>query len=252
MADDDIEPRPRRAGAAFDRLVANMVEGGTVAWLTLLTGSPDTASFAGGAAGPIAEEFSYAVRSILQKQDKKLHRMVLEASDGLDDPNELFARSFDTDGRAELVIRASEAAARSPHPTHLKFIARLFATGALAEDEATVDHALLAIAAVSELDIPHLRLIDVLRHPRRGWLETPQLRQSLRYSWSRDEIVSQSPGLTDALPALTAKLESLGLVEGDDQHRDSHGKMWSLTSFGRVCVTELKSVAAADAPTQGR
>jgi hypothetical protein len=236
----------QRAGAAFDRIIGNMAGGAANAWLTLLTGSPETASFAGGAIGPVAEEFSFAIRTILTKQDKKLHQMILAAEEVGGEDGDVLAGALESDAKAELLLRSTEAAARSPHPTHLRFVAGLFASGMLATDDTVVDQSLLAVAAARELDVSHLRLLDLLRRPCPTWREPQDLRRRLRFSWDEEAIARSSSGLKLALPALTAKLESLGLVRDRGLGSFDYEPMWELTSFGRLCVSKLEEIAESE------
>ncbi|WP_199513895.1 hypothetical protein [Nucisporomicrobium flavum] len=241
--EDGLEPLSEtqlRSGAAFDRVIGNMANSAVTAFVAAGTGSPEAGAALGGAVGPLAEELSYAIRRIVDVRRERATVMVSAAADenGVSS-SELLDQLLRDPAKMRLLVVGIEAAGEATADAKLKLISEIVATGALAEDEAVVDEQLLALSAIRELEVPHFRLMLQIALPSPVYWATAQERQQYRYAWPESRIVEASPTLKNALPALAAKLQSLGLartvaVEG------AQDVVWRLTSFGETCVDAIK------------
>ncbi|MEV4660371.1 hypothetical protein AB0J85_00325 [Micromonospora echinofusca] len=229
-----------RPGAAFDRIVGNMVNTGVTTWLTSATGSAESAALVGGMAGPLAEELSFAIRKVLAIQQQRGQVMVEGAAQHANiELDELLARLTSDPAKVELLVRALESAARATTDVKLDLIADLLATGALAADETVVDEQLLAMDAIGRLDTPHFRLMHLLDGRSPVWWADENDRRRLRYAWPESRILDADPGLKNSLTALVSRCQSLGVV--DDLGTPAHSeKMWALTPFGQLCIAALR------------
>lgn len=252
----ELEERPTssyvgRLGLAFDRTVGNLVNGWITAALTASTGSPEYGTVSGALAGPVAEELSFGMRTLLRRQDERLSRMLEAAGEFVDEePAELMSASLKTPNKAELLARASEAAARSTTDDKLDAISKLFAVGALCDDMAVVDDHIVALDALIALDAPHIRLLQVLVKPSPEWWSEQELRDGLRYAWPEDRIIRRDPGLSTTLPALLARLHAVGMIRSASESQQSARRLWVLTEFGRLCTATMLKRAVAGSPPE--
>ena len=238
----ELQERP---GAAFDRVVGNLVNSGLSAWLTTVTGSPDSGAAIGGMVGPIAEEVSFAFRRILGLQTARGTRMIEQAAvTSGTTPPDFLDRLLEDPFKVELLLRAMEAAGRSTTEAKLDLISDLLATGALTSDRPVVQEQLLALEAIRSLDVPHFRLLVLLNDPTPAWWDGAD-RARFRHAWSEEKIVDRDPGLTNALANLAAKLTSLGMIR-DVGSASGHGILWELTRFGKTCIVALRGKGLND------
>jgi hypothetical protein len=159
------------------------VNGWLAAAITAATGSQEYGALWGGIAGPAAEELSFSIRTVLRRQDKKIARMLEAAGElGELEPKALVAECLADDAKVELLVRATEAAARSTSDAKVRILAQLLHTGALSTDSAQVDEHLVAIDAISALDAPHIRLLGLLQDPSGEKYATDELDEELRYA----------------------------------------------------------------------
>lgn len=251
MTDDEASPSrenevDQRSGAAFDRIVGNVANSGVSAWLQTVTGSPEAASMLGGMVGPVAEEVSFAIRRILGLQGARAQRMIEEAAETADlSSKDLLDRLLEDPFKVELLLQALDAAGRSTTEAKLNLIAELLATGALAEDRPVVQEQRLALEAMAALEVPHFRLLILLAEPTPKWWDDEISRSKLRYAWSEEKIVEKDPGLANALGALAARLQSLGLIR-DIGTAAGSGTLWERTPFGLLCIEALQQRSSGD------
>jgi hypothetical protein len=232
----------RRAGPTLDRMVGAIV-GGTMGNLVALhTGAPESAVTVAGFVGPIGEEASYWLRQLVTRRQDNADRMLSRAmAQSACTEEEFLSRATTDSTRTELFVRAIEAAARSTTDRKLDLLAGILRDGVLASETAYVDELLVALAAASEMDFMHLRLIEVLRKPTPQVWESDELQQELKYAWSESHIGNYDPGLARVLPALLGRLQSLGLITDLGVGRLSYEPLWGLNSFGQLCVAALEN-----------
>jgi len=135
-------------------------------------------------------------------------------------------------------------------------------------DDAAVDQALLLVAALRELERPHLRLLHVLAEPgpihifgsdaRPG--PNPSVLKAVRIAescglgvpvWPVEAILESDPGLAGGIEAVTSRLESLGLVRTVWDDRLARW-CWAITELGEACVQHLVERGSAASPAGGQ
>lgn len=141
--------------------------------------------------------------------------------------------------RARLLnVNAILGAAGTVWPPKVAALGRVLAAGLIAEDDAVIDLQQTALAAMAEMERPHVMLLDLLvRHEPDpvmgvGWKAVPHRVPSYqsrflagggdlswsagRRSWSAAQIKEARPSLGPALTGLLATLRSFGLVQEKD------------------------------------
>jgi hypothetical protein len=242
VSEQPSEPN-ERASDAFDRLVGNLANAGVTTFVTQATGSPESGAVIGAMAAPLGEELSYFLRKLIDVKERRGRALIQSAAIQAEMPPGSFLEAIITNpSKIELLARALDAANRSSSLLKVALLANVLASGALQDDGATVDDQLLSIDALSQIDTPHLRMLVVLLERSPVWWPDPADRRRLVWAWPASRIVEKDPGLRQAFPAVAARLQSLGMV-APIRHRDDG--LWTLTSFGRICLAAL-SVQGAD------
>ncbi len=118
------------------------------------------------------------------------------------------------------------AATRTVWPAKVRALGRALASGLLAEDEATIDVEQLIIAAMADLEAPHLSMLELLacRVPPRfvGDEQIAHPRQNEhgitlpRHGWTQRQIGFYRPSLAPVAHSLLGTLQRHGLVAADD------------------------------------
>jgi hypothetical protein len=134
--------------------------------------------------------------------------------------------------RTELLTGvALDAAARTAWEDKVRTLGRSLAAGLLADDDATIDTEQMIIAAIADMEAPHLAMLDLLVRwmPLRSRvgsgvtaLDIPAY--SLEYgpwrvrdrAWSHDQITYIRPRLAPIVPTLLGTLQRHGLVVQND------------------------------------
>ncbi|MFU8875886.1 hypothetical protein [Micromonospora sp. SL4-19] len=241
----DSTSNTERPGAALDRIVGNLVNAGVTTWITTATGSAESGAALGGMAGPLAEELSFAARRALSFQQARGQSMIEKAAAAVSEPTDaVLAALLESPAKVELLVRSLEASAHATTEAKLDLIAQLLATGALTQDQAVVDEQLLALDVIRDLETPHFRLMLVIQGRSPVWWDTHEDRITLRHAWPEERIVERDPGLRNALTALTAKLQSLGLAR-EVGTRSGKEILWELTPFGSVCIEAMNERSRA-------
>jgi hypothetical protein len=132
--------------------------------------------------------------------------------------------------KLELLADAVAAAARSRDASKIDLLARIFVSGL--RDDAKVDESVVLIAALSQLEAVHIRVLAVVAqfNPFAKW--TANL---FKGALNRDKIAKQLPELTPILDGLLAKLQAVGLVYQDMAGEFGRGE-WMITQFGAGAV----------------
>ncbi|WP_430782971.1 hypothetical protein [Actinoplanes sp. G11-F43] len=244
--DDQLSEANERAGNAFDRLIGNLANAGVTTYVTQATGSPESGAAIGAMAAPLGEEISFALRKFLGIKERRAQVLIESASiQGDISVDELVAAISDDPSRLALLSRALDAAANANTLLKIALLANVLASGALRKDDASVDEEILAMDALAQLETPHLRMLVILLDRSPVWRTAASERRKLLRHWPEERIVQKDVGLSVAFPAIAAKLQSLGLVSsmhyGDEN-------LWSLTSFGQVCLGKLAGTADQGKP----
>ncbi|MEO3786963.1 hypothetical protein ABGB12_26875 [Actinocorallia sp. B10E7] len=232
-----------RKGPALDRMAGNAANSIAAVGLVQAGFPADVATAIGGIVGPLGEELSYALRTRAVRRSERLQRFFdFAVADENLTAEELLQQITYDDLKLELLARAVNAAVSSTNETRLQALARAFVTGALAADDAAVDQSLLVIDALGQLDVPHFRVLAILLTKAPQHFDKDF--EELHYSWSDKQIAEHDPGLATTVTALTARLNSLGMVydEGHGRYGGGAAVLWTLTPFGKACADELARI----------
>jgi hypothetical protein len=196
-------------------------------------------------AGAFAEEVVALGFDLRQRRAERVTGMVERAAASQNVALEkLLTGVKANESKEALFIRAVQAAADAVDESKLDTLARAFATGALADDQAVVDEAIIVVDTLAQLEAPHLRLLAILAEPCDAPL--PGRMSPREQAWSKDFILWRHPGLTTTIDALVAKLHGLGLIYDAGAGRTDYlGAWWTPTQFGDVCVGHLLTHAGA-------
>jgi hypothetical protein len=236
-----------RAGTAVvASMVGGIVEAVVTAALTSQLG-PQLAPISGAGIGKAAEEIANQTARIFQDRRRRSVQMVEEAAAfSEEDVIVLVERLLAYEGGRLMLHRAVQAAADAASASKIKTLARALASGAMSEDQAVVDEALIVIDAVGQLEAPHIRLLQLLTQDR-----GPFIRGVNGFStqpWSIEDLIDADPGLRNAMQALIAKLLSLGMVERlGSGLLDGHEDKIVLSRFGGVCMLHMRDAGAGRA-----
>jgi hypothetical protein len=69
-----------------------------------------------------------------------------------------------------------------------------------------------------------------------------------KHVWRREDVISVDPQLANAFDLVTGKVQMLGLVNKVIDHRDNTFIYFELTSFGRICIDDLRGRVEHRAP----
>lgn len=156
-------------------------------------------------------------------------------------PQEFASRLTETGTKTELAVRGLSQAQDTALQEKLRAIGNALASGALAEDDATVGDELLFLRVLDALEMPHVRLMRLLGSTRSGDARVGGV--LLRDGWHPQEIAERDHGLAETLPVLLASLRAEGLVESTEDRGGmvfyQGTSMWSLTAFGRRCLERM-------------
>lgn len=238
MAESD-----KRVGAAVDRIVGASAGAG-IGILAALALGAELGSVIGNASGPLVEEVSHAARQVIQRRFNRVHEVVETAASYAElETSDFLHRSLADDNRTQLMAMALEAAADAVEQRKIVALARAYARGVLAEDDAKVDEQKRIVATLAALDPIDVRALDwMAQHP--GWLLTPE------------ESLPQVPTLSVEVPQVAPVLESvvmrlsqLGLI--DDKTfagitSTSKMLLWRVTGFGLLCVETLRGIGESE------
>lgn len=170
---------------------------------------------------------------------ERVRQMMASARDAAEYTEaELEEHLLETEQTRLLNVNAILGAAGTTWPPKVVALGRVLAAGLIAEDEADIDLQQSAMAAMAELERPHVTLLDLLVRfePEAvmgtGWKAVLHLIPSYqsryltgggehfwsvgRRSWTLDQVEDARPRLTPALPGLLATLRSHGLVQEQD------------------------------------
>lgn len=165
---------------------------------------------------------------------------------GLDDPSKL-----------QLAGAAIQAGAATVLDYKIRALGRALATGALAEDDAVVEIQALVIAALAELEAPHIRLLQAMTSMSlRSPFSSPP--------WTLHALGRMVPSLEPSARLLLNTLERVYAVERMDttkaaiEAKDRAGTRstfqvpapkWRATDFGERLL-DLLAEAGADRPSE--
>jgi hypothetical protein len=196
---------------------------------------PDAAAVATALTPAMEAVFSLVAQSIGQRRFRNAAETVTDASEAAGEPvEELLEEAVSDDRRHELLARALGIAQDTALRDKRRALGRALAAG-IKGDDARIDDELLFIRAVADVDVPHIKLLTVLREDHPG-------RQSGSvFGWSLGTIGARHPEFGGTLPALIWTLESHGLIQAlrsSGPYQSSTG-VYSITAAGRQLLERL-------------
>lgn len=244
--------QPRELAPLAQKLIEGVVAGGAA--LAALTGSPEAVG-AAAAAPLVSQGLAYAGAIVRQRWRRNAEEMLAEAAHTAElEDDQLLERLLASPARQELLASALEAAAHATLQEKVKALGQALADGALADDD-QVDHELLFVRAMVDLEAPHVRVLHLLDTP--SVPAAPSYRAPLA-----ERQLSKAPGIGDALGPVLAVLERWGAVEKKaavdiDQLNQDLGlgtpvpfrreTKWEITPFGQNLLRRLRAGGAKPA-----
>jgi hypothetical protein len=180
-------------------------------------------AIAGAALGVAFEPFAAHIFEELGLDGKRRAGRVLgTAFEAVGRSEEEFERLIGASERARLITGiAMSSATKTAWEDKVKTLGRSLASGLLAEDDATVDIEQLILAAIADIEGPHLALLDLLVNfqPPTSWGDPPAVavRNPRRREFNVAQIKYARPRLAPVLQGLTGTLERHGLIMRNDQ-----------------------------------
>jgi hypothetical protein len=155
-------------------------------------------------ATPIATRIaSFVVVKLSERRVKHAAETVVDAAEAAGLPLDDFTDiAVSDDRRHELLARTLTIAQDTALRDKRRALGRALAAGVMGDD-AKIDHELLFIRAVSDLDEMHIRLLSLM---------SVQPRPKGKLGWDLMDIMNADPGLMIAASALLGTLELHGLV----------------------------------------
>jgi hypothetical protein len=226
--DDERRDRHQRALAAGLGAGAGLAFGG-------LAGGPDGAAaglVAGAALGPELEPLVKGLWAELWRGGQQNQVDVLVAAIHAGIPVEEMEERINASERTRLLTGyALSAASRTAWEDKVRTLGRSLAAGLLADDNATIDTEQMIIAAIADIEGPHLAMLELLvawrpgRHSAEplisGPLDLPKDSYDSPFDdnwdaawreWSRELIAHSRPNLAPLAPSLLGTLQRHGLV----------------------------------------
>lgn len=191
------------------------------------------------------------VQALINFVGRGIERRQRKALDALDEacrvsrtaPEELLDHAGLDDGRMELTMGALTAAAQAGTAAKVRALGRALATGVLANDDAIVERETYIVDALSRLEPPHVRVLDVLNETR-----VPQvngrLYHAVNLAWPVAAIAAKYPEAGPTLPSLLATLVSVGAVVDVAIGTTDYSPTYETNEFGELLLARLREAGA--------
>lgn len=177
-----------------------------------------------------------------ERRTARVEEFIADASaDAALDPEELLRRIMDDPRLSELFENAVGFAVVAASDRKRRAMAKLLATGVLAEDDAEVDFTELLLNAVARLEVAELKLLETMRQPPqdvRGHIPigTPM---------NIELLTALYRGSPHAVETLVAKLEGAGLIKDISSGKVGE-QSWVISSFGQTVYTFIEEASTQD------
>lgn len=265
MAYEDSEPSQAESTPVERSLAGGTLAGGSAA----AAGLPPLAVLAATAAGmalPYAEIVAHRVFDEFRADARRrVDDMLASADSELGDIGP--ARLADLASKSEqtqlLTTMAVDAAARTAWPPRVVALGRVLAAGLIAADQAKIDEQQLALSAMTDMDRPHISLLELLvNHSPNftvaGSEAVPYARPGTTVStpwhagprsWTTHQITTIGPQLRPVLQGLMGTLVRHGLaVENNEAANALEG---ALRGFERSGQRRARQIRAGSRLTAG-
>lgn len=172
------------------------------------------------------------------------------------DPDSLVDRVGRDDTGDLLLTETLEAAVRTAHEAKIAALGQVLANAA--SDGARVDEERIVVAALAQLEAPHIQVLAVIA--QLPPIVVMQGQPVSRRGWTRTSIGNHLPGHIDVLDPVLAVLSSTGLVAQVDLGQQpasvlgprprgpmsASDSIWALTGFGQLCLERLQAAPDAE------
>jgi hypothetical protein len=199
---------------------------------------------AGPAGALIAGAIKPVVELVALREGRGLRNAELLAIAAMDatglSPEEFTSWAQAKEGRTMLFTSAVESAFNTMSQVKVSALARVLKENLV--DDAKIDLGILIVAALGDLDTPHLRVLRamVLDEPIR--LVSEEFAEG---AWPLSGLRERFPSLAPGLPPIMATLERQGLVRGGGWAATAPDggpdDVWTAAEFGRICLDYLGS-----------
>lgn len=132
---------------------------------------------------------------------------------------------------ANLFADAVRAASETEIDRKRRALARVLHLGLFRSDDAELDIERMYLQAIAPLEVPHLRILDTMRHEQ---MMSDGGRIPVGSQWSSERLVEFYPECAPVLETLMTQLESWGYVRDDQpaSTRQPNNARWVVTTFG--------------------
>lgn len=157
------------------------------------------------------------------------------APGGADEAERLLTLAVDDDALLGLFGRAAGAAADARSREKAEALGRALRKGLLAADGARVDDAEALVAAFAVIDVPHLRLLLLLKEHHDLYYTDPEGNQKGRAGWygmTSKEVAARWEGADHMVSPLAATLVREGLADDTGPETWAGGRQWAITPWG--------------------
>ncbi|WP_433384233.1 hypothetical protein ACQPZX_23440 [Actinoplanes sp. CA-142083] len=152
-------------------------------------------------------------------------------------PEQVAAWARQDEQRQDLVAHALEAAFAARTTRKVEALAKVVSENL--RDDARLDISQMIVAALEQLESPHIRVLHVFVH------ESPA--DGPDCTWHCAGLKERLPGLADGIMPLVATLFRLGMItESTESEKDRLA--WEPTRFGVTCLNYLEEPAASRRP----
>lgn len=221
MHDDNDESHARRR--RFQEAVPAAVLGAAGARI----GGPGGAALAQGLLPYGVNSFGKVLAEFGQDAQRRAGDMMISASEALGrEPDEIVELAMGSERARLLTATATFGTAQTTWPPRVRALGRVLADGLIAEDEAKIDLTDMALAAMAELERPHVSLLELLvcyvpileedRWTSARYRPDPSPQgepgQPDGRAWQARAILAIRPQLAPAWAGLIETLVRLGLV----------------------------------------
>jgi hypothetical protein len=225
------------------KLAGEVVLTGLLAVPGVTTGNPELAVLGAGATPLALAGLNKALGPLrnLRLGQAAVTLDVASSTTGID-IDDLIGRLLADRNRAQLLAEVLNASATATLDETIKALGRCIATGALADDDTAVSTEVAFVAALADIERPHLRVLT--------WMESDPEKPGHLRNETRARI-SEACDLDVAGRPVLAALERHGLV-----YEPPAGTMWDvapeptllLTDFGLECLQRLRDAAGEGQP----
>lgn len=259
----DLTPEiVERTDAALTDAYANLI---TVFMGQLVAGA-DGAVLGAAIGPPLGQLVSFMRERLLPVRQQSVAQMLRTVEDRAGLAMEDFLRSIRDDPlRLLLLADAVDAASRSVLETKIDALAATLVAGALADDDAAVHAESLVLAALADVETPHVAVLSAMLTKGRygihgrSWStkglaeELPQYRRVMSpvlATLARHGLVlSEPPDVVRAMRDRARADNATGGGGADGLGADPGPSTWRLTGFGKRVLCRLEERGAGEEPT---